>query len=87
MSVLRQFKENAALTIKLRLAIQEIIKKEKIEASEEEIEAEIKTLSEERKEDIKTLKENEYVKEYCEDLIKTRKAKQIVIESVKFIKE
>lgn len=73
-------KKPALQQVRMDLALAEIIKEEKIEASEEEIEAEYKRMSESYNMDIETVKK--YLqKEAVEDQIKTQKAIDLVTEN------
>lgn len=73
-------KKPALQQVRVDLALAAIIKEEKVEVSEEEIEAEYKRMSESYNMDIETVKK--YLqKEAVEDQVKTQKAIHIVTES------
>ena len=80
------YKEQAEKNVKSRLILEEIIKEEKLEASEEEISEKIKEMASNygRKED--DLNKNEALKEYLANSIKTEKAIELIIKNAKIKK-
>ena len=80
------YKEQAEKNVKSRLILEEIIKEEKLEASEEEISEKIKEMASNygKKED--DLNKNEALKEYLANSIKTEKAIELIIKNAKIKK-
>ena len=80
------YKEQAEKNVKSRLILEEIIKEEKREASEEEILEKIKEMASNygKKED--DLNKNEALKEYLANSIKTEKAIELIIKNAKIKK-
>lgn len=80
------YKEQAEKNVKSRLILEEIIKEEKLEVSEEEISEKIKEMASNygRKED--DLNKNEALKEYLANSIKTEKAIELIIKNAKIKK-
>ncbi len=80
------YKEQAEKNVKSRLILEEIIKEEKLEASEEEILEKIKEMASNygKKED--DLNKNEALKEYLANSIKTEKAIELIIKNAKIKK-
>ena len=80
------YKEQAEKNVKSRLILEEIIKEEKLEASEEEISEKIKEMASNygKKED--DLNKNEALKEYIANSIKTEKAIELIIKNAKIKK-
>ena len=81
-----KYKEQAEKNVKSRLILEEIIKEEKLEASEEEISEKIKEMASNygKKED--DLNKNEALKEYLANSIKTEKAIELIIKNAKIKK-
>ena len=78
--LLEDSKEPALRQVRTDLAVTAIIKAEKIEASEEDVENEYKSMSEQYGMDVETVKK--YVtKDQLEDQVKTQKAIKIVVSS------
>ena len=80
------YKEQAEKNVKSRLILEEIIKEEKLEASEEEISEKIKEMASNygKKED--DLNKNEALKEYLANSIKTEKSIELIIKNAKIKK-
>lgn len=77
-----QFKENAAKQVKVALALEEIVKAENIEATEEEVSAEVDKLAEQYGMDAEQIKAA-VPTEQIENDIKTRKAVAVIVDSAK----
>ena len=77
-----QFKENAAKQVKVALALEEIVKAENIEATEEEVNAEVDKLAEQYGMDAEQIKAA-VPTEQIENDIKTRKAVDVIVDSAK----
>jgi trigger factor len=79
----KEFEPQAVEAIKSRLALEAIIKAEKIEASEEEINSKIEEMATNYGRKADELKENENVKNYIKQGIENEKAINIVIDNAK----
>ena len=77
------YKDQAEKNVKSRLVLEEIIKEEKLEATAEDVEKKIKEMAETygRKED--ELKNNEQLKHYIEETLKTEKAIDLIVKNAK----
>ena len=79
----KEFEPQAIEAIKSRLALESIIKNEKIEATEEEVKEKIKEMAENYGRKAEDLEENESIKEYIEQGIKNEKAMDLLVENSK----
>ena len=77
-----QFEENAKQQVKVSLALEEIVKAENIEATEDEVNAEIDKLAEQYGMDAEQIKAA-VPAEQLENDIKTRKAVELIVDSAK----
>lgn len=80
------YKEQAEKNVKSRLILEAIIKEEKIESTDEEINAKIKEMATNYGRKEEELSKNEALKEYIANTIKTEKAIELIIKNAK-IKE
>ena len=79
----KEYEEQANTSVKNRLIIEEIIKKEKIEPQEEAINNKIKEMAEAYGRKEEELKENENFVKYIEETIKTEEAIKLIIDNAK----
>ena len=79
----KEYEEQANTSVKNRLIIEEIIKKEKIEPQEEAINNKIKEMAEAYGRKEEELKENENFVKYIEETIKTEDAIKLIIDNAK----
>ena len=79
----KEYEPQAIEAIKSRLALEAIIKAEKIEASEEEIKAKIEEMAKNYGKEAKDLEENENVKNYIKQGIENEKAMDFLVENSK----
>ncbi len=77
-----QFEENAKQQVKVSLALEEIVKAENIEATEDEVNAEVDKLAEQYGMDAEQIKAA-VPTEQLENDIKTRKAVELIVDSAK----
>ena len=77
------YKEQAEKNVKSRLILEEIIKEEKIESTDEEINAKIKEMATNYGRKEEELSKNEALKEYIANTIKTEKAIELIIKNAK----
>ena len=77
------YQPQAIEAIKSRLAIEEVIKAEKIEATEEEIKAKIEEMAKSYGKEAKELEENENIKNYIKQGIESEKAMDFLVENSK----
>ena len=80
------YKEQAEKNVKTRLVLEEIIKAEKVEADEKEIEEKIKEMAKSYGRKEEELNKNEALKEYIANSIKTEKAIESVVKNAKIKK-
>ena len=80
------YKEQAEKNVKTRLVLEEIIKAEKVEADEKEIEEKIKEMAKSYGRKEEELNKNEALKEYIANSIKTEKAIEFVVKNAKIKK-
>ena len=78
----KQFEEGAAQQVKVALALEEIVKAEGIEATEDEVAAEVDKLAEQYGMDAEQIKAAVPTKQLEND-IKTRKAVDLIVDSAK----
>lgn len=81
----KEYEPQAIEAIKSRLVLEAIIDAEKIEASEEEIKEKMEEMAKNYGKKVEELSENENLKNYLKDGIKSEKALEFVIENVKYI--
>lgn len=79
----KEYEEQANTSVKNRLIMEEIIKKEKIEPQEEAINNKIKEMAEAYGRKEEELKENENFVKYIEETIKTEEAIKLIIDNAK----
>ncbi len=79
----KEYEEQAKETVKIRLVLEAVQKKEEIEVSSDEIDAKLKEMAEKynRKED--EMKNNEQLKKYLEDNLKTEKVIDFLVKNAK----
>lgn len=77
-----QFERSAVKDIKLKLALEEVIKAEKLEVSDEEINEKIEELSKAYGNDAESLKKNPNVKNYMTERLIQEKAIDVVVSNV-----
>ena len=77
------YKEQAEKNVKSRLILEAIIKEEKIESTDEEINAKIKEMATNYGRKEEELSKNEALKEYIANTIKTEKAIELIIKNAK----
>ena len=77
------YKEQAEKNVKSRLILEAIIKEEKIESTDEEINAKIKEMATNYGRKEEELSKNEALKEYISNTIKTEKAIELIIKNAK----
>ena len=78
-----EYKPQAIQAIKSRLALEEIIKQEKIEATEEEISEKLEEMAKNYGKTAEDLEKNENVKKYIKDGIESQKAIDMLVENAK----
>ncbi len=79
----KDFEEQAKNNIKSRLVLEAIVEAEKIEISDDEITNKIKEMAKQYNRDEKELLENEQLKNYLKENMKTEKAINFVVENAK----
>ena len=82
----KEYEPQAIEAIKSRLALETIIKNEKIEATEEEVKNKIKEMAENYGRKAEELEENENIKEYIKQGIENEKAMDFLVENAKIKK-
>ena len=80
------YKEQATKNVKSRLILEEIIKTEKLEASDEEVAEKIKEMATSYGKKEEELNKNEALKEYIGNNIKTEKAIELIVKNAKIKK-
>ena len=84
--VRNSYKEQSERQVKSRLVLDAIVKEEKLEASDKELEDKYNELAEAYKgSKIEDLKKDEKIKEYLIDQIKTQKAIDIIVKNAKIV--
>ena len=78
-----QYKPQAEKNVKARLILEAIIKEEKIEAKDEEVNEKIKEMAKNYGRKEEELTKNESLKEYLQETIKTEKAIELIIKNAK----
>ena len=81
----KEYEPQAIEAIKSRLVLEAIIKAEKIEASEDEIKAKMEEMAKNYGKKVEELSENENLKKYLEDGIKSEKALEFIVANAKVI--
>ena len=79
----KEFEEQAGKSVKSRLVLEAIVEAEKLEASEEEVAEKLKEMAEKYNKDEKELSENEQLKSYLADSMKTEKAIDFIVKNAK----
>ena len=83
----KDYEPEAIEAIKSRLALEAVIKAEKLEASEDEIKAKIEEMAKNYGKEAKDLEENENIKNYIKQGIESEKAINFLVENSKEKKE
>ena len=81
----KEYEPQAIEAIKSRLVLEAIINAEKIEASEEEIKSKMEEMAKNYGKKVEELSDNENLKKYLEEGIKSEKALEFIVENAKFI--
>ena len=79
----KEMEEQALRQVKTKLVLEAIVKAENIEASEEEIKAKIEEMAQTYGRDAKELEQNESLKTYITESVKTEKAIHFIVENAK----
>ena len=79
----KEYEEQAKKSVKSRLVLEQIVKQEKLEASEEEINEKIKEMAENYGRKAEDLKDNEHLINYIKENISVEKAVKFVVENAK----
>ena len=80
----KEYEPQATEAIKSRLVLEAIINAEKIEASEEEVKAKMEEMANNYGKKVEELSENENLKKYLNDGIKSEKALDFIVANAKF---
>ena len=78
-----EMKEQAEIQAKTKLVLEAIVKEEKIEASEEDVKAKLEEMAKMYGRDAKDLEENESLKLYIAETIKTENAIKLIVDNAK----
>ena len=81
----KEYEPQAIDAIKSRLVLEAIINAEKIEASEDEIKSKMEEMAKNYGKKVEELSENENLKKYLEEGIKSEKALEFIVKNAKFI--
>ena len=81
----KEYEPQAPEAIKSRLVLEAIINAEKIEASEEEIKAKMEEMANNYGKKVEELSENENLKKYLSEGIKSEKALEFIVKNAKFV--
>ena len=81
----KEYEPQASEAIKSRLVLEAIINAEKIEASEEEIKAKMEEMANNYGKKVEELSENENLKKYLDEGIKSEKALAFIVENAKLV--
>ena len=81
----KEYEPQAIEAIKSRLVLEAIIKAEKIEESEEEVKEKLEEMAKNYGKKVEELSENENLKNYLEEGIKSEKALEFIVENAKYI--
>ena len=79
----KEMEEQASIQVKTKLVLEAIVVAEKIEASEEEIKAKLEEMANTYGRDAKELEQNESLKLYIAESVKTEKAISFIVENAK----
>lgn len=79
----KEMEEQALKQVKTKLVLEAIVLKEKIEASEEEVKEKIEEMAANYGRDAKELEQNESLKTYITESVKTEKAISFIVENAK----
>lgn len=79
----KEMEEQALKQVKTKLVLEAIVKAENIEASEEEVKAKIEEMAQTYGRDAKELEQNENLKTYIAESVKTEKAIHFIVENAK----
>ena len=79
----KEYEPQATEAIKSRLVLEAVINAEKIEASEEEVKAKMEEMANNYGKKVEELSENENLKKYLEDGIKSEKALEFIVKNAK----
>ena len=82
----KEYEPQAIEGIKSRLALEAVIKAEKIEATDDEVKAKIEEMAKNYGKSADELKENENLKNYIKEGIETEKAIEFIVKNAKFKK-
>ena len=80
----KEYEPQATEAIKSRLVLEAIINAEKIEASEEEINAKMEEMAKNYGKKVEELSKNENLKKYLDEGIRSEKALAFIVENAKF---
>ena len=81
----KEYEPQAVDAIKSRLVLEAIINAEKIEASEEEVNAKMEEMAKNYGKKVEELSKNENLKNYLEEGIKSEKALEFIVKNAKHI--
>ena len=81
----KEYEPQAIEAIKSRLVLEAVINAEKIEASEDEIKSKMEEMAKNYGKKVEELSENENLKKYLEEGIKSEKALEFIVKNAKFI--
>ncbi len=79
----KEFEEQAERSVKSRLVLEAVVEAEKLEASEEELTEKIKEMAKQYNKEEKELLENEQLKSYIAESMKTEKAIDFIVKNAK----
>ena len=79
----KEYEPQAIEAIKSRLALEAVIKEEKIEATEEEIKQKLEEMANSYGRDVKDIEDNENIKKYIKEGIENEKAMDFLVENSK----
>ena len=79
----KEFEEQANKSVKSRLVLEAVVEAEKLEASEEDITTKIKDMAKQYNKEEKELLENEQLKSYIANSMKTEKAIEFIVKNAK----
>ena len=79
----KEMEEQALKQVKTKLVLEAIVKAENIEASEEEVKAKIEEMAQTYGRDAKEIEQNETLKTYIVESVKTEKAIHFIVENAK----
>ena len=79
----KEMEEQAQRQVKTKLVLEAIVAAEKIEASEEEVKTKLEEMATTYGRDVKELEQNESLKLYIAESVKTEKAISFIVENAK----